>query len=462
MPRSATARRRHGSTASPTSGWARPATSPATSSASPTSPPGPGSPASSGRTSTSATSPMSAAGTSSSPSARASSAATTCRRWATPSPCPASGQPHPKDDEGIIAYNSPAVNGPSGSFGRVALLGFESTRRQPGRHHRRVAKSQQRRAFRAMGATTRTSGSFAESRVRSSDCWVRSSISWVLVGSIVGSFVENRPKCAAIRYISNANGAYSGTLFAPMCRPALHNPRKCAAIRHIPRADVPLCDTRSVNSWVDTRVVISVRYDGLPAPIPSCDGDAAGAGHGRRCRARVPRGLSNCYVTVNRFLTFCHKSHGIGRLRAGLGSGFSNCYVTVNRFLTFCHKSHGIGRLRAGLGSGFSSRSGMGAPQHGLRPIGGQNVRDAICVAAPSKRSRRSTPPACPLTPAVLGAGGGAAGVRLRRRRLPPAGSRRNRGRGRAWRAGSPRASGRGQRAPSCGRPGRRAPRTRL
>jgi hypothetical protein len=146
----------------------------------------------------------------------------------------------------------------------------------------------------------------------------------------------------------------------------------------------------------------------------------------------------------------------------GGSRGFSNRYVTVNRFLTFCHTSHGIGRLRAGLGSGFSSRSGMGAPQHGLRPIGGQNVRDAICVAAPSKRSRRSTPPACPLTPAVLGAGGGAAGVRLRRRRLPPAGSRRNRGRGRAWRAGSPRASGRGQRAPSCGRPGRRAPRTRL
>jgi CubicO group peptidase (beta-lactamase class C family) len=98
------------------------------------------------------------------------------------------------------------------------------------------------------GATTRTSGSFANSWVRSSESWVRSSIPWVLVGSIVGSIVENRPKCAAIRYISNANGAYSGTVLIPMCRPALHNPRKCAAIRHILRADVPLCDTRPVNS----------------------------------------------------------------------------------------------------------------------------------------------------------------------------------------------------------------------
>jgi hypothetical protein len=87
------------------------------------------------------------------------------------------------------------------------------------------------------GATTCTLGSFAKSWVRSSDCWVRSSIPWVLVGSIVGSFVENRPKCAAIRYISNANGAYSGTVLPPMCRPALHNPRKCAAICAIPRAD---------------------------------------------------------------------------------------------------------------------------------------------------------------------------------------------------------------------------------
>jgi hypothetical protein len=114
--------------------------------------------------------------------------------------------------------------------------------------------------FRDAGATTRTSGSFAESRVRSSESWVRSSISWVFLGSIVGSFVEKRLKCAAIRYITNANGASSGTLLPPLCRPALHNPRECAAIRHIPRADVPLYDTRSGSSCVSTRVVISVRY----------------------------------------------------------------------------------------------------------------------------------------------------------------------------------------------------------
>jgi hypothetical protein len=68
----------------------------------------------------------------------------------------------------------------------------------------------------AMPAATRTSGSFVEARVRSSDWWVRSSDSWVFVGSIVGSFVEKRLKCAAIRYIRIRYGAYSGAFLRSM------------------------------------------------------------------------------------------------------------------------------------------------------------------------------------------------------------------------------------------------------
>ena len=111
-------------------------------------------------------------------------------------------------------------------------------------------------------ATSRTSGSFAKPWVRSSESWVRSSISWVFVGSFVGSFVEKRPKCAAIRYISNAYGAYSGTLLPPMCRPALHNPRKCVAGCTIRRANGASGGTCSRNLSVHKRVVISIRYRG--------------------------------------------------------------------------------------------------------------------------------------------------------------------------------------------------------
>jgi hypothetical protein len=128
-----------------------------------------------------------------------------------------------------------------GAAGVVRRTRLSWVRRLPGRVTRLLAQRLQLIDSKPLfhsGATTCTLGSFAESWVRSSDCWVRSSIPWVLVGSIVGSIVENRPKCTAIRYISNANGAYSGTLLPPMRRSALHNPRKCAAICAIPRTDV--------------------------------------------------------------------------------------------------------------------------------------------------------------------------------------------------------------------------------
>jgi hypothetical protein len=140
---------------------------------------------------------------------------------------------------GIIADKRAEVKWGPGSFGGIALLGFEPTAGNQTARSAPAAESQQRCGFGAAGATSRTSGSFAECRGRSSESWVRSSISWVLVGLIVGSFVEKRPKCAAIRSISNANGAYSGTVFIPMCRQAAHNPRKGAARRTISRADVP-------------------------------------------------------------------------------------------------------------------------------------------------------------------------------------------------------------------------------
>ena len=95
---------------------------------------------------------------------------------------------------------------------------------------------------------------------------------------------------------------------------------------------------------------------------------------------------------------------------------FSNRYVTVKPFLFSCHFSPWR-RLVAGWPGVWVlfAVGRMRPPQHGLRTISGQNVRDAIWVAAPPKRSRRSTPPACPLTrprSAVaglreLGSGGG-------------------------------------------------------
>jgi hypothetical protein len=120
------------------------------------------------------------------------------------------------DRVGRIAYVDAAVNGALGSFGGFAGLGLEAPGRATPSARRGTPDPSNRAAFRPMGATTRTSGSFEKSWVRSSDSWVRSSIPWVFVGSIVGSFVENRPKCAAIRYISNANGAYSGTFLPSM------------------------------------------------------------------------------------------------------------------------------------------------------------------------------------------------------------------------------------------------------
>jgi hypothetical protein len=116
----------------------------------------------------------------------------------------------------------------AGSFGGLACLGFAAGRRCDAGAAGGGGKPGNGAGFRPMGATSRALGSFAESRVRSSDSWVRSSLSWVFLGSIVGSFVEKRPKCAAIRYISNANGAYSGTVFTPMCRPATHRSGRCS------------------------------------------------------------------------------------------------------------------------------------------------------------------------------------------------------------------------------------------
>jgi Kef-type K+ transport system membrane component KefB len=118
--------------------------------------------------------------------------------------------------EGIIAYGGAAVNRPWGPSADSQVSGSKRPAEPCPRPGAVAPNPSNRAAFGPMDATSRTSGSFAESRVRSSDSRVRSSIPWVFVGSIVGSFVENRPKCAAIRSISNANGASGGTLLPSM------------------------------------------------------------------------------------------------------------------------------------------------------------------------------------------------------------------------------------------------------